>query len=1025
MFYNNEFLELLITDFNSYIKNGSILPHSTEGRNLISNRSIRSKDMNEAQVRQSFILPLLEILGWNKQNPLEVIAEERANGGYLDIRLSSNGKTHFVVEIKRPSVNLDISSSSGKAAGYQGVGYARSFAENPITIVTNFERINIYHSYNIVKESDINSNLLATFLWCELKSAKAQEVLKHLTRSSCEQSLDKPYFNSLITNKDVIRLTKPLNEKILNDFESWRLSLGQDLFKHGLKNPGVLNIIVQKILDKIILIRNIQDRGVDASGLSNLKQLAVENDIGKQLKNSVFPHFERTLSKEFFKQDPLEKEHLPLISDEIFRNIILKTYGESSDGVVQDIYDFSIIPVELLGYAYEQYLGKIFQVEKGKLKLDLKPELKKSGGVCYTPVFVVDYIVGNALRNLAVKDKGETVKRLKNFKFLDPSCGSGSFLIRLFSQLVRSTYSDPEKKSSESIGPSLNEKIALLQCCIFGVDIDERAIEITKLSLILKLLEGEVQLSLIGEGLIPDISKNIRTGNSLISPSDLGSGLTVEQKRSMKPLDWNHFLSEISTPDGFSAVIGNPPYVRNQHFTECFPLQAEVLQSKYKSFSEGNADIYLAFVERGLEILATDGVLSYILPHRFWTNDYGSQLRSLIHSSCKLSEVVNFRAEPVFEGVTTYTTIMTLENKVPKKGYSVDYYEGTPFVGAENLIKLITNLKIRGVSENSSLIADKLSSKILAEKIWLLAPNSIREKILLLEKKGKPLKEFISDKGIYQGIVTGGDEDFFIPVESWAGDLNRFLVKMLKGSKDLKAFRTPESRMLLVYPYILEEGSCRLARLEEIQEESQELHEILSAREDTLRSRNSLKTKAQRDNDLESNPEMFEIVDGELVWHYLEDDYYKYARNQALSAPKISKVLVPSLFKRPCFIPDTEGEYITSGSGSGGGGGYIFTLKNEFENDLHVLVGLLSNDLLATWFERRGDLYQSYYIGADKKILNEAPVLLHLLDDEIKVKIRAYVNDLFECSDEEDSFYKETLNSLNFEVDQVMKVGES
>ena len=117
--------------------------------------------------------------------------------------------------------------------------------------------------------------------------------------------------------------------------------------------------------------------------------------------------------------------------------------------------------------------------------------------------------------------------------------------------------------------------------------------------------------------------------------------------------------------------------------------------------------------------------------------------------------------------------------------------------------------------------------------------------------------------------------------------------------------------------------------------------------------------------------------------------------------------------------------FLFGGGGGGGGGGYIFTLKNEFENDLHVLVGLLSNDLLATWFERRGDMYQSYYIGADKKILNEAPVLLHLLDDEIKMKIRAYVNDLFECSDEEDSFYKETLNSLNFEVDQAMKVGES
>lgn len=1021
MFYSNEFLDLLIADFNSYIKNGSILPHSTEGRNLISNRSVRSKDMNEAQVRQSFILPLLEILGWNKQNPLEVIAEERANGGYLDIRLSANGKTHFVVEIKRPSVNLDISSSSGKAAGYQGVGYARSFAENPITIVTNFERINIYHSYNIVKESNINSNLLATFLWCELKSPKAQEILKHLTKSSCEQGQDKTFFDNLVPNKEVIRLTKPLNEKILEDFEKWRLGLGQDLFNHGLKDPNVLNILVQKILDKIILIRNVQDRGVDSSGLSNLKQLSIEGEIGKQLKETIFPYFERTLSKDFFKQDSLEKQHLPFISDEIFKSIILKTYGEDSDGVVQDIYDFSIIPVELLGYAYEQYLGKIFLVENGKLKLDLKPELKKSGGVCYTPVFVVDYIVNNALQALSIKNKGETVKRLQGFKFLDPSCGSGSFLIRLFSQLVRSTYSDPTKKSSVSTGPSLKEKVAILQSCIFGVDIDDRAIEITKLSLILKLLEGEVQLSLIGEGLIPDISKNVRIGNSLISPSDLRSGLSIDQKRSMKPLDWEHFLNDISSPNGFTAVIGNPPYVRNQHFTECFPLQAAILQTKYKSFSEGNADIYLSFVERGLEILAPNGILSYIMPHRFWTNDYGSQLRSIIQRSSKLTEVVNFRAEPVFEGVTTYTTIMTLEKRVTKKSYLIDYYECVPFTGAENLIKLISTFKIRSSIDNESLIVDKLSSKILLEQVWLLAPNSIREKVLLLEEKGTPLKNFISEKGIYQGIITGGDDDYFIPVEKWAGELNRFLVRMLKGSKDLKAFEKPESRMLLIYPYVLEDGSCRLAALSEIEDESPELFEILTAREETLRSRNSLKTKKQREEDLENFPSEFKMVDGELVWHYLGEDYYKYARNQALNAPKISKVLVPSLFKRPCFIPDIDGEYITSGSGSGGGGGYIFTVQPEYEADLAVLVGCLSSDYLAIWFERRGDLYQSYYIGADKKILNEAPVLLNLISEDVKEKINGYVTDLFSISDVNDSLYKETLNSLNYEVEKIIK----
>ncbi len=1019
-FFNNGLLKFLIADFNKLIQSGDILPHSDEGRKLLSIKSSKPKDMNEAQVRQSFILPLIEILGWNKQNPLEVIAEERANGGFLDIRLSSRGKTHFVIEIKRPSVNLEISTTSGKSAAYQGIGYARSFPENPITIVTNFERLNIYHSYGMVKESDVNANLLATFLWKDFESDEAIKILKNITRSSCEGSQAKAFFDGLIKNKDVIRKSKPLNQKILEDFEKWRLSLGQDLFSHGLKEPNTLNIIVQRILDKMILIRNLQDRRVDASGLSNLKNLISEKNIGKKLSNVIFPHFEMSLSKEFFKQNDLEKKYLPTISDIIFKNIILKTYGEDENGVVQDIYDFSIIPVELLGYAYEQYLGKVFVVEKNKLKLDFKPEFKKAGGICYTPVFVVDYIISSVFDQLGVSEKGETIKKLNGFKILDPSCGSGSFLIRLFGQLIKSAYSKPSKKSELSEAPDLKSKIKLLQSCVFGVDIDERAVEITKLSLILKLLEGEQQLSMVTAGLVPDLDKNVRTGNSLISPSDLDQNISIEDKKEMKPLDWKRFLTEISSPDGFSAIIGNPPYVRNQHFIEAYPKQAEILQKRYVSFSEGNADIYLPFVERAFEILRPDGALSYIMPHRFWANDYGKQIRNLLSSTYKVSEVLNFRAEQVFDGPTTYTTIMTFLKTSTTRGYSFPYIEGKPEIGAEFLTKLVKDFKQRGTL-SPEIIVDSLKSEILKESDWLLAPNSIRSSILALEKKGTKFQEFISDKGIYQGIITGGDEDYFIPIDEWKTGLNKFLVKMLKGSRDMKAFSTPEANNLLIYPYNLEGDDCRLAKLAEIKKESPELYKIITEREETLRKRKSLKTKTEREEDLENFGEKFEKdEDGKLKWHYLEDDYYKYARTQALYAPKLSKVLVPSLFRRPCFIPDYKGEYITPGSGSGGGGGYIFTLKDKYIPDTFVLIGLLSSDILHSWFERRGDLYQGYYVGVDKKILNSAPVLYDSLTKEAKKRISTYVTDLFKCKDEKDSFYQETLNSLTAEVESLL-----
>lgn len=929
--FNKEILCLIQKSYQDLIAKGEILPHSNEGRSFLKGPAKNSKDMNEAQLRQSFILPLVELLGWNKQNPLEVVAEERSNGGFLDIKLVYEGKTKFVIEIKRPSVDLEISSTSGKSAAYQGIGYSRSFSESPITIVTNFERTNIYHSYEIPSKNEVNKNLLATFLWSELDSAEVTEILDNLTKSNCRENKFKKYFDSLVSTKSVIKKSKPLNEKILKDFEQWRLELGQELYSDGLKNIDDVNNLVQKILDKIILIRAIEDRGLDSSSLANLKQLVSRKNIGKILSEDIFSHFEEHLSKEFFEQSSKEKELLKKVSDSVFKKIILKTYGEDENGIPDDIYDFSIIPIELLGFAYEQYLGKVLVLDEGKIKLELKPELKKSGGICYTPTFIVDYIVENAFNELDIKP-GQTVKSLIQFKFLDPSCGSGSFLIRLFSSLIRVSHTVPNKKSERSKPPTLKEKKEILSKSIFGVDLDSRAVEITKLSLILKLLEGENQLMLIEGSIIPELSKNIRIGNSLIEPKDLGEVSDINEKIKIKPLEWNTFKREAGANEGFSAIIGNPPYVRSQVYVEMFPTESRILQSNYSSFSDGNADIYLPFMERSLSLLREKGVLSYILPHRFWSADYGANLRKLIQEKYKMLEVLNFRAEQVFSGVTTYTTVMTLSSLKPNAKYGFKYFEGDQGIEAEQLTKIVNDYKVRAERSllKSKLITDNLSSEILLETEWLLAPEKIREKILNLEKNSTRLESYISEEGVFQGIITGGDDDFFISREDWGNkQLNKFLVKMLKGSEDIKAFTLPEYNKLLIYPYLLQKDSkCKLASLAEIKKESSEIEKILLKNEKSLRKRSSLKTASQRKTDLENFPNKFEKNEkGEPIWHYLENDYYKYSRNQALNAPKRKKILVPSLFKRPAFVPDDNGEYITSGSGSGGGGGIYFQFE--------------------------------------------------------------------------------------------------
>ena len=171
---------------------------------------------------------------------------------------------------------------------------------------------------------------------------------------------------------------------------------------------------------------------------------------------------------------------------------------------------------------------------------------------------------------------------------------------------------------------------------IYGVDIDPQAVEVTKLSLLLKVLEGEgvaAQMSFLPERVLPDLGRNIKCGNSLIGPEFLrrqarsagrGDGGPGERVR------LGAEFPEALAAGGFDAVIGNPPYIRIQALQEWAPLEVEHYKRAYRAASKGNYDIYVVFVEKGLRLLNEHGVLGFILPHKF----FNARIRSSRCGSC-------------------------------------------------------------------------------------------------------------------------------------------------------------------------------------------------------------------------------------------------------------------------------------------------------------------------------------------------------------------------------------------------------
>ncbi len=220
--------------------------------------------------------------------------------------------------------------------------------------------------------------------------------------------------------------------------------------------------------------------------------------------------------------------------------------------------DFSSLPATTLGHVYEHLLGKTIRLTKGReVHIEDKPRVKKANGVYYTPsglvAHIVQHTVGKLLGGCIVpsRDRNGAVRKPRTdmrgsewaaLRILDPACGAGSFLIGAYQYLL-AWYRDHGWRLTLAV------KRRILLSNIFGVDIDPQAVEVTKLSLWLAMMEGESTADL------PDLANNIQCGNAVIGPD-------FDERRhpAIKAFDWNAAFPEIMKAGGFDAVIGNPPW---------------------------------------------------------------------------------------------------------------------------------------------------------------------------------------------------------------------------------------------------------------------------------------------------------------------------------------------------------------------------------------------------------------------------------------------------------------------------------
>jgi type I restriction-modification system DNA methylase subunit len=965
-----------------------------------------SPAFSEAAVRHQFIDPLFAALGWDVNNAQgfaeqykEVIHEDKVRVGSAakapDYSFRIGKERKFFVEAKKPAVNI----THDVEPAYQLRRYAWS-AKLPLSILTDFEEFSIYDCRTrpaVTDKASAGRILLLTF---RDYAARWDEIAAVFSKAAVWQgALDK--FAEAKAGK---RGTAEVDDEFLGEIERWREVLARNL---ALRNPNLLgrdlNWAVQQIIDRIVFLRICEAR--DLETFEQLRALLNGGQTYERLQelfrradmryNSGLFHFEQERDR---AEAPDTLTPTLAIDDKVLKDILEHLYYPQSP------YEFSVLPADILGHVYERFLGKVIRLTPGRqVKIEEKPEVRKAGGVYYTPTYIVDYIVRQTVGPLL---EGKTPRATTGrgnpawlpatggqpaggdhtgspLRIADIACGSGSFLLGAYQFLLdwylAEYLKDPdrwlkgkrpplERAGGGALRLTIEERKRILMAHIYGVDIDPQAVEVTKLSLLLKVLEGEgvaAQMSFLPERVLPDLGRNIKCGNSLIGPEFFEGKLDLPDEETVgrvNAFDWAREFPEVfphppaPSPElrfgrgggkaggesGFDAVIGNPPYIRIQALQEWAPLEVEHYKRAYRAASKGNYDIYVVFVEKGLGLLNARGRLGFILPHKFFNAQYGEPLRKVLSDGQYLSKVVHFGDQQVFEGATTYTCLLFLER------------------GGRNEFQFVRAHDLPAWRAGAVPVEGTIPAASAGPSEWSFVVG--RGSDLFERLRAMPVK--LGDVShLFVGLQTDADDVYILELDHVDSDISycrsvftgavhpfeaQHLKNFVKGSVNVRRYYLSDLTKRLIFPY------------------------------QTVGTISTLIPPGQYASQFP------------LTWAYLREckaklvsrnkgqmsgaDWYGYVYRKNHARLDSRKLLVPSLALGATFAPDLEGKFFFVGSGGGGGGGYGMALEAAENSAYLYLLGLLNSRLSTYVLRQVSTSFRGGYIALNKQYIEQLPI---------------------------------------------------
>ena len=726
----------------------------------------------ETATRREFIDPFFKALGWDIDNNnglpesyKEVIHEDKVKVGGstkapdYSFRLPGKQKLFFL-EAKQPSVKI----KEDHDPSYQVKRYGWS-AKMSLSLLTDFEEFSVYDCTKKPQPTDLSHKARLKYLTFEQYEKEWDFLWNVFSKEGVENGGFKDFLKNVPNKKGADTVDK----EFLKSLDEWRTLLAETIIKENKQlDEDELNFVVQQTLDRIIFLRICEDRNIEPYG--SLKECLNHGDYYQNLLQEFKQADDKYNSGLFnFKKDKLSPQIT--ISKKTIKTIINQLYYPECP------YEFSVLSVEILGSAYEQFLGKTITINsKGIAETELKPEVRKAGGVYYTPQYIVEYIVANTVEKLCFN---KTPSQVANIKILDPACGSGSFLLGAYQYLLnwhKDYYlKNPNKKNPLTPDGNLttSEKKKILLNNIFGVDIDTNAVEVTKLSLLLRCMEGETlasishQMTMFKERVLPTLDDNIKSGNSLIDTDYYDPRFDFGEEKKVKPFSWQKAYPSIFKSGGFDIVIGNPPYVFTRdvdwsdqvknYFWSKFEISKA--DDKSRKNQSGKINLYILFIIKSTELLNNKGILSFIIPNGLLRTTTYDTARKFILERTTIERIVDLK-DGVFEGVTASTIILNLINNTEKRDTLI-IDSNCKIDGFINEAKTTTTMQsnfLLNVSHTFSLyinpLEQRLFSKISNANIFL------KDIIIDIIEGIVAHKEFISDRVItseYKPMLEGKD----------------------------------------------------------------------------------------------------------------------------------------------------------------------------------------------------------------------------------------------------------------------------